>query len=233
MTLCHEKLKETLGASGMRLDFTLAGMTGSTRVESQQVDLVVMSMDESVTVELSSVRTVKHMPITESCIAKKEDLENWPHLRDIELRQLDITSVMLIVGLKDNPSLFLPLECRAGGKGEPVAIRYSLGWTVIGPVGEGSCTAERSVNYLHMEDSSVVCAGGLDLEDCVLCKDHKKSVLLSTGPNSEGAYEENVADMNCVLELECNANELKHRLQMDEIDRRARDDELSQQLERL
>ena len=60
-------------------------MTGSTRVESQQVDLLVMSMDESVTVELSSVKTVKHMPITESCIAKKEDLENWRHLCDIEL----------------------------------------------------------------------------------------------------------------------------------------------------
>ena len=58
MTLCHEKLKETLGASGTRLDFTLAGMTGLTRVESEQVDLVVMSMDESVTVELASVRTV-------------------------------------------------------------------------------------------------------------------------------------------------------------------------------
>ena len=109
------------------------------------------------------------MPITESCIAKKE---HHTHLRDIELRQLDVTSVMLIVGLKDAPSLFLPLECRAGGKGEPVAIRYSLGWTAIGPVGGQSCTAERSVNYLHMEDSSVVCAGGLDFEDYVLCKDH-------------------------------------------------------------
>ena len=208
-------------------------MTGSTRVESQQVELLVMSMDESVTVELSSVRTVMHMPITESCIAKKEDVENWPHLRDIELRQLDITSVMLIVGLKDNPSLFLPLECRAGGKGEPVAIRYSLGWTVIGPIGGESCTAERSVNYLRMEDSSVVCAGGLDFEDYVLCKDHKKSVVLSTGLNTEDAYEINVAKMNCVFELECNANEPKHRLQIDEIDRQARDDELSQQLERL
>ena len=71
------------------------------------------------------------MPKTESCIAKKE---HHTHLRDIELRQLDVTSVMLIVGLKDDPSLFLPLECRAGGKGEPVAIRYSLGWTAIGPV---------------------------------------------------------------------------------------------------
>ena len=31
--------------------------------------------------------------------------------------------------------LFLPLEYKAGGEDEPVAVRYSLGWTVIGPVG--------------------------------------------------------------------------------------------------
>ena len=123
ITLCHESLKESLGVSGTRLDVTLSGMTGSTRVESQQVDLIVMSMDESVTVELPNVRTVNHMPITESCIAKKEDLKHWPHLHDVELQQLDIRSVMLVVGLKDNPSLFLPLECRAGREGEPVAVR--------------------------------------------------------------------------------------------------------------
>ena len=76
VTLCHERLEDSLGVSGTRLDFTLSGMTGSTRVESQQIDLVVMSMDESVSVELSNVRTVERMPISESCIARKEDLEN-------------------------------------------------------------------------------------------------------------------------------------------------------------
>ena len=90
------------------------------------------------------------MPITENCIAKKEDLEHWPHLHDVELQQLDIRSVMLVVGLKDNPSLFLPLECRAGIEGEPVVVRYSLGWTVIGPVGGESCNSERLVNFCSL-----------------------------------------------------------------------------------
>ena len=76
MTVCREKLRERLGASGTKLQFTLSGMTGSSRVESQLINLVVMSMDESVSVELSNVRTVKYMPISESCIGKKEDLEN-------------------------------------------------------------------------------------------------------------------------------------------------------------
>ena len=56
----------------MKFNFTLSGMTGSTRVESAQIDLVVMSMDESVSVELKNVRTVKHMPISANCIAKKK-----------------------------------------------------------------------------------------------------------------------------------------------------------------
>ena len=39
------------------------------------------------------------MPIPDSCIAKKEDLEKRPHMSDIELQQLDIGGVMLVTGL--------------------------------------------------------------------------------------------------------------------------------------
>ena len=58
LTLCHERLRERIGASGTRLDFALSGMTGSTRVKSEQIDLVLMSMDESVSLKLSDVTTV-------------------------------------------------------------------------------------------------------------------------------------------------------------------------------
>lgn len=119
---------------------------------------------------------------------------------------------MLIVGFKDNLSLFLLLECWVGGKGELVVIRYSLGWMVIGFVGGESCIVECLVNYLCMEDSFVVCVGGLDFEDYVFCKDYKKSVVLFIGLNIEDVYEENVVKMNCVFELECNVNEFKYCL---------------------
>jgi len=56
----------------------------------------------------------------------------------------------------------LPLECRAGREGEPVAVRYSLGWTVIGPVGGESYNSERLVNFLRVGDSSVVCTRVLE-----------------------------------------------------------------------
>ena len=57
-------------------------MSGSALVESCLVDLVVKSLDESVTVELLNVKTVKEMPST-SRIVKTEDLTWWPHLRDL------------------------------------------------------------------------------------------------------------------------------------------------------
>ena len=102
-------------------------MTGSALVESCLVDLVVKSLDESVTVALLNVKTVKEMPST-SCIVKTEDLTWWPHLRDIDIPVLENGGVLLLIGLKENPGLFLPLECKSGGHDEPIAIRYSLQW---------------------------------------------------------------------------------------------------------
>ena len=135
VTLCHERLRKQLAVSGRKLNFTLSGMTGSTRVKSELVDIVVSSMDDKISVELPNVRTVDQMPISESCIAKKGDIHKWPHLRDVPLQELETGEVMLVIGLQDKPALFLPLEYRAAGKKDPVAIRYSLGWTVVGPVG--------------------------------------------------------------------------------------------------
>lgn len=54
---------------------------------------------------------------------------------------------MLVIGLKEKPSLFLPLECRAGEEGGPVAVIYSLEWTVIGPVSGESYSSEYSANF--------------------------------------------------------------------------------------
>ena len=150
VTLCHEQLANKLELDGERLNFTLTGMTGSTQMESRVVDLTVMSMDESVVVELPSVKTVTQMPISPSCIPKKEDLACWPHLRGIDIPEVGNREVLLLIGLKEKPSLFLPLEFKAGGIDEPIAIRYSLGWTVIGPMGERKEDDHCSVNFVQV-----------------------------------------------------------------------------------
>ena len=115
------------------MKFTLTGINGTTEMEGQSINIVVESLDGSTAVELSKVKTVKQMPVSKGCIPKKIDLERWPHLKDIEIPELADGEVLLLIGLKERPRLFLPLEVREGGDEESIAIRYSLGWTVMGP----------------------------------------------------------------------------------------------------
>ena len=57
-----------------------------------------------------------------SCIAKKEGLARWPHLQDLGIPVLENGEVMLLISLKENPGLFVPLECKCGGHDQPIAI---------------------------------------------------------------------------------------------------------------
>ncbi|XP_078384177.1 uncharacterized protein LOC144666660 [Oculina patagonica] len=182
VTLCHERLANKLELEGERLNFTLTGMTGSTQMESRVVDLTVMSMDESVVVELPSVKTVAQMPISPSCIPKKEDLACWPHLRGIDIPEVGNREVLLLIGLKEKPSLFLPLEFKAGAIDEPIAIRYSLGWTVIGPMGERKEDEHCSVNFVR-----VTSADDMDLGGCCLHENPSTKAIDKTGVKFETA----------------------------------------------
>ena len=110
VTLCHERLVKTLNLGGDKLKFTLTGINGSAEIESQLVDIHVESLDGCTAVELVNVKTVKQMPVSKGCIPKKVDLERWPHLKDIEIPELVDEEVMLLIGLKERPRLFLPLE---------------------------------------------------------------------------------------------------------------------------
>ena len=118
MQLCHELLRKKLGVSGTELHFTLSGMTGSTRMNSQLIDITVTSIDNEASVDLSNVRTATEILISGSCIAKREDVRSWPHLNDIDLHELKDDDVMLVIGLQEKPALFLPVECRIGYRDE-------------------------------------------------------------------------------------------------------------------
>ena len=139
-----------LGTRGSKRSYELQRVTGSRKVEGHVVDVFVMSVDGKVSEELLSVRTVEQIPVAVSCIPQKEDISNWSHLRDINLQQLSQSDVGLIIGLKEKPTLFIPLECRSGASGEPVAVRYSLGWTVMGPMSGVRDSEHCSVNFVGL-----------------------------------------------------------------------------------
>ena len=179
VTLVHQKLKEELGARGRQIDFLLSGINGSKQVNGELLDIVVTSIDGETSLELSNVRTVEQMPISRSCIARKEDIKSWPHLVDVPITELEVDEITLIIGLQEKPSIFLPLEYRTGGENDPVAIRYSLGWTVVGPIGEKKGEACYGTNFARTVNSASTVRGDLSFEseDCwstAECKLSKK-----------------------------------------------------------
>ena len=128
-------------------------MTGSQKVNSKLVDLLVKSIDDSVEVELCNVKTVVNVPISTSCIAlQREDLVRWTHLHGIDIPSIEDGEVSLLIGLKERPTLFLLLELKTGGDNEPIAIQYSLGWTVMGPMGNQKEDHDCSVNFVFTKD---------------------------------------------------------------------------------
>ena len=135
VTICSERLARSLKARGKKTSFNLTGITGSQNIDSQLIDIAVGSMDGTTIIELDGVRTVKDIPISSQCIPKRQDLDKWPHLQNVDLHEVDKDEVLVIIGLKEHPQLFLPLEYNAGEAGEPIRVRYGLGWTIMGSVG--------------------------------------------------------------------------------------------------
>lgn len=57
--------------------------------------------------------------------------------------------------MKERPKHFLPVELKTGRDNEPIAIRYSLGWTVMGSMGDQKEGRNFSVNFMFANDSHV------------------------------------------------------------------------------
>ena len=205
---------KTLNLGGDKLKFTLTGINGSAEIESQLVDIHVELLDGCTAVELVNMKTVKQMPVSKGCIPKKVELERWPHLKGIEIPELVDKEVMLLIGLKERPRLFLPLEVREGSDEEQIAIRYSLGWTVMGPVGEMKETRDCLANFARAN----VFSNEYEMKN-EFCSDEKlfNSAIQRDIENGEGLKEE-IGLNSCVITNERNTI----------------DDELStRQLERL
>ena len=107
-------------------------------------------MDEESLVELPNVFTTDKIPVSESSIPGQEDIEKWPHLKNVQLKRISST-VSLLIG-NDVPKALEPKEViECPGKG-PYAIRTVLGWTVNGPLERFEKDKHR-VNFIRSDSN--------------------------------------------------------------------------------
>lgn len=136
-TFCTTQLASMLRAPRRTIWVTLDTITQVTVQQTEEIDLVVSSKHSrklNSKISLFGVIVTRRLPSTlKDSVASAQDTTQWSHLAGIEPLNTYDGEVQLLIGL-DVPQALTPLEVRAGGNGEPFAIRTLLGWTISGPV---------------------------------------------------------------------------------------------------
>eukprot|EP00057_Strongylocentrotus_purpuratus_P015297 XP_011669771.1 PREDICTED: uncharacterized protein LOC580205 [Strongylocentrotus purpuratus] len=99
--------------------------------------------------------------ISTANMAREEDISKYQHLCGIDLPVTGKNQVTILIG-QDVPEALMPLEIKAGKPGEVYAVKTILGWTLNGPLGNGS-----SLQSFQASSSFISDDGNMLLEEQV------------------------------------------------------------------
>ena len=104
-------------------------LSGEASIKVGQADVQVRAADshKTHTVTIENVKVVENFNITTT---RAKDLSRWPHLKDIEIPEVNEKEVTMLIGA-NVPEVQVHEECRVGKSGEPYAVRIVLGWAVL------------------------------------------------------------------------------------------------------
>ena len=145
-TFCTNELVEQLGVEGKETTLSLTTLQQEDQTtRCNMMSLVVLDLDGENLVELPTVFSTERLPVSESSISLQEDVDRWPHLKDVKLRRI-ISPIGLLIG-NDVPQALEPKEVKeCKGRG-PYDVRTLFGWTINGPLGRNE-TTRPCVNFL-------------------------------------------------------------------------------------
>ncbi|XP_050688379.1 uncharacterized protein LOC126981407 [Eriocheir sinensis] len=110
----------------------------------------ICDLNENNFVSLPPMYTVDKIPVSRENIIRNEDLEDWAHLRSINLPELEV-DIGLLLGI-NVPQALEPMEViPSTTEGGPFATRTRLGWVVFGP-STGNAVKYVRVNRVNIED---------------------------------------------------------------------------------
>ena len=137
--------------NGINRQFTLTTLSNTKEKSGLEVGLKFSSIDGVKDLCLPRVWSVEGIPVSEKSIPVPDDLRRWPHLQDLSFPQIDDQTVMLLIG-GDYPEAFWVLDERKGASDERYAVKFPLGWTLLGPVGPTNPHEEFHVNFVRSLD---------------------------------------------------------------------------------
>ena len=141
ISLCNEGLLKKLGIQGKPKHFSITTVNGekTTRFGSE-VTLRIQPYGGGDSMTMNKVWTVSKLPVSIEGLADENCIKQWSQLKDIKIPKIDEDEVSILIG-SDMPELICPIDYKRSRPGEPCGIKYSLGWTVVGPLSAGKSSS--------------------------------------------------------------------------------------------
>ena len=140
--LCESNILQRLGISKEPAKYSLTTVNQTkVNVDGKKTTLLVSALNDDQYTELTEVFCAETLPISSNPCLTETELNNWTHLRGIEIPKLGNPDVQLSIGI-NNPELFWTQDERFGRRSEPFAIKTFLGCSIIG----GSAYSKKTLN---------------------------------------------------------------------------------------
>ena len=154
-TLIRKDLADRLQLVGetCQLNINTVGNDVSTQ-NLHRVSFSLSSKDQLDPVMVHGAWVIDKLNIPSFKVSKKMATEQWTHLSDVDLPELEGCDVMILIG-SDMAHLLVHLEVRQGRWDEPIAVKTPLGWTLFGNVSQGHC-GTMNVNFLTSDKESTL-----------------------------------------------------------------------------
>ena len=131
-TLCKDCLLDKLEVRGEKASYAITTINQTTEWHSgRKAEMSVSSVLGGDAIDLRNVYCVESLPIYPNPPVTEEELQEWPHLKGINIPTTENEEVMLLIGV-DHSEAFWTLDERHGEKSQPYAIKTVLGWSLIG-----------------------------------------------------------------------------------------------------
>ena len=93
----------------------------------------------------------ENIPIQLNLVQARNEQDSMEHLRNLQLPRLAEGDVKLLIGV-DVPELFLLSSICKGQRGQPVAVKTPLGWSLLGPSLSPSMVANCFVGLVNSKN---------------------------------------------------------------------------------
>ncbi|XP_038116949.1 uncharacterized protein LOC119769121 [Culex quinquefasciatus] len=151
VTLLERKLAATLGLEGKQASLCIHWTSGIKKnfSETREVELEISGADRPQRFVASNVYTVDKLGLPEQTMDVAAMAEEFAYLQDLPLLSLQSAVPGILIGL-NNVHLLATLKLREGRKGEPIATKTRLGWTVYGSM--PAATQSFAHRQFHISD---------------------------------------------------------------------------------